>query len=193
MAGRKGSRDELLFAAYAVAVRDGLEAVTARSVAAEAGTSHGLVFFHFESVSGLLLSLLDVLLAGALDAAVTPELAALPPHDRLRELLRVELEGMEEQRAAAELFFAYWLRREPAFRERIDGALDRYRGVFEQVCVEVCGPEQARTLATVVVSFVQGAAVQSVRDPGSYDPEGFLKALALLVPTAPPAPGPRRP
>ncbi|MGE5764294.1 MAG: hypothetical protein ACM3ZF_10585, partial [Mycobacterium leprae] len=154
------------------------------------------------------LGLLDSLLSGALDAEVTPDIAALPTAaDRLLALLRVELEGIPRQRAAVELFFAYWvgLGRAPAFREPIDAALDRYRRVFVPVCADVVAElgaaelgaaelgaaeqgvtEQgvascADTLATMVVSFVQGAAVQAVRDPVRFDADGFLSVFAALL------------
>lgn len=219
MGGRKvpeaQRREQLVAAAYDVAVRDGLDAVTARAVAAEAGASPGLVFFHFGSKEGLLLGLLDSLLSGALDAEVTPDIAALPTAaDRLLALLRVELEGIPRQRAAVELFFAYWvgLGRTPAFREPIDAALDRYRRVFVPVCADVVAEQGiteqqgvteqevascADTLATMVVSFVQGAAVQAMRDPARFDADAFLLVFtALLHRTAgsarraPHAPGP---
>jgi AcrR family transcriptional regulator len=199
MGGRKvpeaQRREQLVAAAYDVAVRDGLDAVTARAVAAEAGASPGLVFFHFGSKEGLLLGLLDTLLSGALDAEVTPDIAALPTAtDRLLALLRVELEGIPRQRAAVELFFAYWVRlgRTRAFREPIDAALDRYRRVFVPVCADVVAERgvgaSADTLATMVVSFVQGAAVQAVRDPARFEADAFLTVFAaLLQPSTPSA------
>lgn len=192
MGGRKAPeaqrREQLLLAAYVVAVRDGLDAVTARAAAAEAGVSSGLVFFHFGSKEGLLLGLLDALLAGALDAEVTPEIAALPTaSERLLALLRIELEGLPPQRPAVELFFAYWvgLGRNPAFRDRIGGALERYRRVFEPVCAELAAElgadVRAPVLATVVVSFLQGCAVQAVREPERFDVEGLLASIGALL------------
>lgn len=189
MGGRKvpeaERREQLLAAAYAVAVRDGLDQVTARRVADEAGTSPGLVFFHFESKDGLLLALLDHLLAGALDAEVTPAIARLASAaDRLHALVRVEIEGLPEQRGAVELFFAYWvsLGRQAAFRDRISVALERYRDVFVPVCAEVVDElglaVSGEALATYVVSLIEGAAVQVVRDLARFDTEAFLAVLA---------------
>jgi AcrR family transcriptional regulator len=184
---------QLLAAAYLIAVRDGLDQVTARRVADEAGASPGLVFFHFGSKDGLLLALLEHLLAGALDAEVTPEIAVLAsPVDRLLALLRIEVEGLPEQRGAVELFFAYWvsLGRQAAFRDRISRALEDYRDVFVPVCTDVAdelGLEvTGDALATYVVSLIEGAAVQVVRDLARFDTEAFLTVLAhqLRSPTA---------
>lgn len=189
MGGRKvpeaQRREQLLAAAYRVAIEDGLDQVTARRVADEAGTSPGLVFFHFGSKDGLLLALLDHLLAGALDAEVTPEIAALDSAvDRLLALVRIEIEGLPEQRGAVELFFAYWvsLGRQTAFRDRISTALEHYRDVFVPACSAVVDElgmtVGGEALATYVVSLIEGAAVQVVRDLTRFDTEGFLAVLA---------------
>lgn len=189
MPGRKvpeaERRDQLLTAAYVIAIRDGLDQVTARRVADEAGASPGLVFFHFGSKDGLLLALLEHLLAGALDAEVTPDIAVLASAvDRLLALLRIEIEGLPDQRGAVELFFAYWvsLGREAAFRDRISQALTSYREVFLPVCAEVVDElglaVTGEALATFVVSLIEGAAVQVVRDLAAFDTEAFLGVLA---------------
>jgi DNA-binding transcriptional regulator YbjK len=49
---RGRGREALLAALVRVAGRDGLDAVTHRSVAAEAGVTHGLATYHFASRSG---------------------------------------------------------------------------------------------------------------------------------------------
>lgn len=166
-----------------VALRDGLEAVTARAVAAEAGASPGLVFFHFGSKDGLMRSLLEVLLAGALDAEVTPEIAALPtPRARLRKAVQVELDGIPEQRDPVELLLSIWFVRDPEMRRLIGDALDRYRAVFVELCRDVTPDEEtAQTMATLVVSLIQGASFQAVRDPASFDAGSFGKALDALT------------
>lgn len=189
MPGRKvpeaERREQLLAAAYLIAIRDGLDQVTARRVADEAGASPGLVFFHFGSKDGLLLALLEHLLAGALDAEVTPDIAVLASSvDRLVALLRIEIEGLPEQRGPVELFFAYWvsLGRQAAFRDRISQSLTSYREVFVPVCADVADElglaVTADALATFVVSLIEGAAVQVVRDLAAFDTEAFLGVLA---------------
>lgn len=196
MPGRKvpeaERRRQLLAAAYRIAADDGLDQITARRVADEAGASPGLVFFHFGSKDGLLLALLDDLLEGALDAEITPEIAALPDaRSRLQRLLAVEVEGMPEQREAIELFFAYWvsLGRQERHRRRIDTALERYRGVFGQVCRELVDeealPVDATLLTTLVLAQIQGLAVQVVRQPERFDVAGLTASLDALLAAAP--------
>lgn len=199
MPGRKvpqpQRRGQLIAAAYRVAVRDGLDQLTARRVAAEAGASPGLVFFHFGSMDGLSAALLDQLLEAALDAAVTPAVAALPTAlQRLRELVRIEIEGLPEQAGPSELFFAYWfVSRDSAYRDRITAALDRYTAVFVPVCADVLtelgSPAGATAdgLAGVVVALVEGAAVQALRSDAPFRPQAYLAALDALLPTRVPA------
>lgn len=57
---RYGSRRQALIdAMIRVTARDGLRKVTYRSVAAEAGVSHGLLFYHFSSLDTLILEAFD--------------------------------------------------------------------------------------------------------------------------------------
>ncbi len=181
-------REQLLRATYVVALRDGFDAVTARAVAAEAGTSPGLVFFHFGSKDALLLELLSELLDRALDAEVTPEIAALPTaRARLRAALQVELDGIPDQVAPVELVLSAWFSRDADVRRVIDAALARYRDVFVGLCRDVAdeagaSAATAEVMATAVVSLVQGAAFQAVRQPTSFAADAFGAALDVLLP-----------
>lgn len=174
-------REQLLTACFAVARRDGLDAVTARSVALEAGASPGLVFFHFGSKDALIAAMMSALLAGALDAEVTPALAELPARDRLRAMVRAELEGIPEQREAVELLLAGWFVGRD-LRGTIRSELERYREVFAPICAEVSDGDRARgdALAGVVVALIQGAAFTEVREPGAFDAASIDAAVSLL-------------
>lgn len=194
MPGRKASetarREQILSAAFTVAARHRLDGLTVRSVAAQAGLSPGLVFFHFRNKDTLLLELLDWLLETTLDATVTPEIAAFRnPRDRLLALLGTEISNLPAERARVELFFDYWLRgtRHPQMRERIRLALARYHGVFRGVAADLLAaapPERsglsADRVATLVVSFIQGCAMQAVIDE-DFDVAGTLRGTAALV------------
>jgi TetR/AcrR family transcriptional repressor of bet genes len=193
MPGAKLAEDErqeqLLRAAYTVALREGLDQVTARRVATEAGASPGLIYFHFGTMDHLVVTLLDRLLAAALDAEVTPEIAALPTAtDRLEALLDEEIRGLPEQLGPVDLFFSFWFgSRSPLFRERIDGKLLAYQRVFEGVCGDVVAEwgrpagVTATALAELVVAFVQGAAVQMLRNPAGFDVEAMRAAARAVL------------
>src|SRR5688500_15061137 len=56
-------REQIMRAAYDVALREGIDGVTLRAVAAEAALSHGLVIFYFKQKDQLIGALLDRVLA----------------------------------------------------------------------------------------------------------------------------------
>jgi hypothetical protein len=133
------------------------------------------------------------LLAGALDAEVTPEIAALPTAaERLVAMVDEEVRGLPEQAVAVDLFFSFWFgSRSPVFRDRIDAALRRYQHVFEGVCegvlTEQGGPPgvTAAAMSAAVVAFVQGAAVQMLRDPAGFDVEAMRRTAHALLKSRP--------
>jgi AcrR family transcriptional regulator len=196
MGGRKQPeeqrREDILRAAFAVAARDRLTGVTARAVAAEAGVSSGLVFFYFKSVDALLVELLDWLLERTLVAGEVAFLVATEDDAaaRMMAVIRRDIERLPRQRARVELFFDYWVlgTRHPGIRDRIRGALDRYRDAFRPLAEAVVrsDPDRyagitAEGLATVASSFVEGCALQVVMDPGRFDVERSMATLAALV------------
>ena len=185
-------RETILRAAFAVAAREGLAGVTARAVAAEARVSAGLVFFYFATVDALLVALLDWLLertivAGEIASVVTAE---SDPAARMLAIIRRDIERLPRQRVRVELFFDYWVlgTRHPGIRERIRGALDRYRDAFRPLADAVVRSDPERYagitgegLASVASSFVEGCALQIVMDPERFDAERSMTTLAALV------------
>jgi TetR/AcrR family transcriptional regulator, transcriptional repressor of bet genes len=185
-------REAILRAAFAVAARERLGAVTARAVATEAGVSAGLVFFYFESVDKLLVELLDWLLANTLVAADIPDRLAevTDPGARMMLAIRRDVEWLPRQRERVELFFDYWVlgTRHPAIRRKIRRALNRYRDAFEPLAralvesdPERYGGMSAGGLASVAAGFVEGCALQVVMDPAEFDVERSMTTLAALV------------
>ena len=203
MGGRKlpeeERRAEILRAAYAVAAREGLAGVTARAVAAEAGVSSGLVFFHFGEKDALLAALLDWLLASTLVAGELPTaalLASMPADatasERMLAVVRRDLLALRRARARVELFFGYWVlgTHDPRIRQTIRAALARYRASFlplaEAVVAEApwrWGPDGASGLASVAASFVEGNALRAVHDPSGFDADRAMAALVTLLRT----------
>lgn len=190
-ASEQERRSQILQAAVSIAARDGVDGLSARRLAEESGLSHGLVFFHFGSMNALRVELLDHLLAGALDAEVTAAIALLPsPAEQVAALLDAEIDGLAEQRAAVELFFEYWScgRRHDDVRKRIQTAIAAYRGVFAPVVARMVEADPQRwagvaadQLTTVLVSLVEGYAVQVVLEPDLLDVNGVRQAIRALL------------
>src|ERR1035437_10151599 len=174
-------RKQILAAAYRVAAERGLTGTLIGDVAARAGVSHGLVLFHFKSKRGLLLALLDWLLASTTVLHLGPDILELAsPFDQLRAILRQEMNRLSSEPRRIRLTFDYWI---AGIR---DATLVRFRGVTSD------------GLAAVSVSFIKGCAVQSMIDLEHFDIAGYLDAAERLIQEGPerwhrrPAPARRR-
>lgn len=203
MPGRKAPeparREQILAAAHAVATRAGIDGVTVRAVAAEAALSHGLVAFYFRRKDVLIASLLDRVLATAAMLEVPDDLGRLPhATDRLRALLRRELERRARDPHDFRLFLEYWAlgTREPAIREKIAAALDRYRSALRDVADGMLRadvePHEGVTpdgFAAVAVSLINGCALQAMIAPQSFDLAAYVGTVQEIVERlgAPPA------
>lgn len=197
MPGKKESeelrREQIVQAAFRVAAREGLEQLTIRLVAAEAGLSTGLVFFHFTSKEMLLLALLDWLLDSLFENWETPD--DLSPVEHLLALLRLDLQdtyqGQGEQAAVRlELFFTYWAMavRNPAINERMRHAIERSRQAFLPAVQAVIESDPVRfrqvtpdELVTVVLALTQGCAIQSLLNGHRIDVEHIVAVIRTFL------------
>ena len=200
-------REQILSAAYAVALRTGIAGVTLRAVGVEAGLSHGLLLFHFERKDELIGALLDRVLATTMmldltEDGATPDLPSAGKSDALGELLRRELDRFSQDPRGIRLFFEYWALgvREPTIRAKIGEALERYRAAFRSMTEDILAADVARgadsapdgltpdALAAVAVSLISGCAVQAMIDPVRFDTAAYLAAVnGLIERLAPPA------
>ena len=186
-------RDELLKAAYRVAARDRLGGLTTRAVAKEAGVSNGLVFFHFGSREGLVLALLDRLLATTVLAPGTAGAAGTtdgPPVMRLLSTIERDVEGLPGNRDRVALLIDFWVMgtQHPDVRRRIRKALDDYREAYVPLTSAAIASEPERypgvtpeSLAAVATGFIEGCALQVVMDPNRFDVPAYLSTLRALV------------
>lgn len=200
-APEEARRQQIVSAAYRVALRAGIAGVTLRAVAEEAGLSHGLVIFHFERKDQVISALLDHVLATTAMLQISED-ESREPHapDRMRALLRRELARLARDPQSMRVFFEYWALgvREGTIRKKIAEALERYRAAFRSMAAEMLvapGDGSASTdvtpdaLAAIAVSLINGCAVQMMIDPARFDASAYLVAVESLIerlaPTAP--------
>ena len=176
-------RNRLVRAALEIAVHDGLDGVSVDEVAAQAGVAPGVVSQNFGSHDGLMLALLDVVLARTLDAERdlrTPDSG----RRQLGDMVAAEMEGLRRQAPVVELIFMfYFARRDDLYRGRIREALSTYRRSFESALegVELRRGVDATVMSSIVIAFLQGAAVQIIRDPDNFQPgEAIAEMRAML-------------
>ena len=184
-------REQILAAAYDVASHKGIDGLTVRAVAAKAKLSHGLVIFHFKRKDQLLSALLERLLASTSELHEAPAIARIAaPLERLRALLRQEMDRLGNDPRRVRLFYDYWVlgTRNARIGARIGAELERYRQSFRAIIDEVIRADPNRFprvttegLAAVIVSFINGCAVQAMIDPKHFDLAEYLAAADGLL------------
>lgn len=186
-------REQILEAAFRIACRDRLEAVTGRRVAEEAGLSSGLVFFHFQNKDQLLLSLVDWIIDSTLATLTLPEGALVEaPREQLLGFIaeRIARLGRARDREQVELFFDLWVlgTRNAEVRDRLRRALARYREALTPVTRALVAADPARyagvspeALAMVASSLLHGSAVQAAMDAESFGVDSFIAALRAVL------------
>ena len=194
-------RKDILRAAYDVAARHGVESLTVRAVAARAAVSHGTVLFHFNRRDALVAALLDSVLDATTVLHVPLEVERLTrPTERLRRLLRVEMDRLSGDPRHFRLFLEYWALgvRNAVIRRRVSAALERYRAAFraigEAVATNGAKTRRRRTnrsrdfstrtpdgVAAVALSFIHGCALQAVIDPKAFSVQQHFDTAARML------------
>ncbi len=205
MPGKKASvesrREDIMGAAYDVAARQGLEALTLRSVAARADVSHGTVVFHFKRKRELVTSLVDRVLYATAVLRIPDAVAQITrPSERMDALLRSEMDRLSTEPRHFRLLLDYWTigLRNAAIRQKVRSALEQYRDGFVGIARGILGdevpparrrgslgpsgpPVTAAGLAAVAVSLIHGCALQAVVDPKGFDVEQHFHAAAQML------------
>src|SRR5438270_6919783 len=199
MPGRKAPeeyrRKDILRAAYDVAARHGVEALTVRAVAERAEVSHGTVLFHFNRRDQLVASILENVLDATTVLRVPADVERLTrPAERLRALLRAEMNRQSSDPRHFRLFLEYWALgvRNPSIRRKVSAALERYRVAFRGVAESATGgptTNGARALtrstsdglAAVAVSLIHGCALQAVIDPKAFSVRRHFDTAARML------------
>lgn len=200
-APEESRRKDILRAAYDVAARHGVEALTVRAVAARAGVSHGTVLFHFSRRDALVASLLDSVLDATTVLRVSEDVERLAqPADRMRLLLRTEMERLSDDPRHFRLFLEYWALgvRSAVIRRRVSEALERYRAAFRAIGPAVAsdGATTGRHdtsgrhhstasaqdgVAAVAVSLIHGCALQALIDPKAFNVQQHFDTAARML------------
>lgn len=183
-------REQIVEAAYGVALLTGIDGVTLRAVAARARLSHGLVAFHFKGKDQLIDAVLDRLLTTtAILGASAADAGSPSARDRLATLLERELDRSARDTRGMRLFFEYWALgvRQAPIRRKIAAALARYRDAFRSLAAELLAASphapdvRPDALAAVAVSLVSGFAVQAMIDPRRFDIDAYQAAALAMI------------
>lgn len=181
-------RRQILDAAQHVAARRGLDRLTVRQVAAQAGLSSGLVFFHFHSKEALILGLLDDLLSWLVagDAA-----AAARPPTTLPQAIHSEVSAGRRERERTEILLQFWVLGlgHPGIRRRIRAAMKRYQDLFLLAARQTLAERapagagiSPESLAGLSIAVVLGSELASVVEPGWFERWNPAAAVEALLP-----------
>ncbi len=133
-------REQILNAAFRVALRERLSGLRIRDVAAEAGLSSGLVLFHFKTKDTLIAALLEWLLEST--RMLSPKVHVRGDASAaacLGTLIGAEARRISTDRRRSELFFDFWVAgtRNARLRVQMRAALTKYRHEFRELAAEM--------------------------------------------------------
>jgi AcrR family transcriptional regulator len=184
-------REQILEAAYEVALRRGIDGLTVRAVARRGRLSHSLVLFHFKRKDQLGLALLDRVLAGTLSVSLGDEIRHIrKPRERLQAFFHQELHRLSEEPRRLRLLLEFWTRggHNALIRQKIAVGLTRYRTAFEDLVAEISDSDNERPergtsagLAAVAVSLIIGYPVQAMIDPEYVSSGEYLASVGGVI------------
>ena len=193
MPGQKAAeatrREQILKAAYEVALRRGVDGLTVRAVAARARLSHGLVLFHFKRKEQLGLALLDRVLETTVSLPVPEHISAITnPRERLQAWFGHEMERLVEEPRRMRLLLEYWARgaHNTVIHRKISAALDQYRSAFRQIAEEALPTDGGRYgtpagVSAAALSLLLGYSVQAIVDPEHCDLAEYMTAVEGIL------------
>jgi AcrR family transcriptional regulator len=183
------SRDELLAAALRVFARRGYRQAGVDEVAAEAGYSKGVVYWHFSSKEELLLALIDERIDAPMREMVALLECAPPERDMSLEAAKAFARQLESQRDVLVLDREYWsiAFRDPELRARYAERQTELREVLARALEARARhlgtpdlPMPAQDIARMVLGIIAGLTVDELVEPGSVRPELLGETLAVI-------------
>jgi AcrR family transcriptional regulator len=186
--GRAG-RDELLAAALRVFASRGYRQAGVDEIAAAAGYSKGALYWHFSGKADLLHALLEERVDAPTREMVALLGSAPPDRDMSVEASREFARRLNEQRDAVLVEREYWSLaiRDPELRARYAERQAELRGALAaalEARARHLGtpdlPMPAEDVARIVMSIIDGLAVDELIEPGSVRPELLGEAFALV-------------
>lgn len=176
-------RAEITDAAARLIARSGIESVTMREVAAEAGWTTGAVTHYFADKRELLLTTFQESLARR--RSLRPPETTTPAIDRLRASLEGAL-PLDDDRRRHWLVTLTCCTQATGDEQLAAAQRDAYREFRTYVAALVAASglgsgAEARSLAEHLISFADGVAVQALFDPESWPPARQRAVLDAML------------
>ncbi len=182
---RDQRRGEIVDAARAIVVRDGLEALTFGALERELGYTRGVVTWHFRNKDEVVRAVLDQAVAEIDAAALAAIRAESTFPERARAVVREMVRGWLGGTGAGQVIVSFWGRLSAdADAAEVNAALyRRYRGYaadlvrLGQARGEFAPDVDAEAMGAVLVALVLGIALQAMFAEG--DEVDVERAVAL--------------
>jgi AcrR family transcriptional regulator len=172
-------RADVAEATFRVAARDGLAAVTLRSVAAEMGVSTTTITNYLPTRADLLINAMDRMTEewlAELDAAR----AGRQPHEALRAVMREAVSWDQDELVRSQFWVAVLATQSPQVRRRVGDVEDAVREVLAKL-VDECGHPGPEAAADQLFLFAQGVFASIVEAPGRWAPDRLRAAADAAV------------
>lgn len=175
----------LLDAARRVLARSGYNSLSVDAIGREAGENKALIRYYFGSKNGLLLALVDGLVADTLRHTKQRLSAISSREDRCRLVVETAEAIVSDQDSYRLLFdLLPRLLENPSMAQQL---AELYRGYRELNTQALWGdrpeeaPEVVRNVAAMTVALSDGLAVQLLAEPGSIDAAAMLATWRTFV------------
>lgn len=180
---RRGSRERILRATFALIGREGVGALSNRSIAAEAGVSLGTLTYHFPSQAELLRECLHLFAAeevARMEAIAADMRARCPSPEQIAvEIQQLAADSIADPERIAELELHLRAARDPELREASRSCFAAYEDVAATALEAVGVPDPERHARTVV-AVISGLGLRQ-KGGGTGDAAGLADALLTIV------------
>jgi AcrR family transcriptional regulator len=177
-----------LNAAFEVIAERSLEATRMRDIATAAGVSHPSLHYYFNTKDQLIVALLDRLLEQFLSGYEERLATAGNSLAKLRVLLEQQKWLIEHHTDQLEVYYDFWVQatKRPIVRRKIQRMYSSWRGTINRtlddgVAQGLFRADRARQAEFLLVSLFQGAALQSIIDPASFDLDAYFAQVDEFI------------
>jgi AcrR family transcriptional regulator len=168
-------RADVADATFRVAARNGLAAVTLRSVAAEMGVSTTAITNYLPTRAELLMNAVERMTDDWM-AELEAARADREPGQALRAVMREAVDWDQDELVRSQFWVAVLAAQTPQIRHQVGEAEDAVRDVLVKLVGE-CGHPAAEAAADLLFLLAQGVAASIVEAPHRWSP-ARLRAMA---------------
>lgn len=181
-------REQILDAAFASIAERSLESTRMRHIAETARVSQPSLHYYFDTKDRLVVALLDRLLAEFKEGREERLAAAEGPLSKLRVLLEQQKRIIAEKSDSLEVYYDFWVQatKRPSVREKVRQMYTSWRADIRRILDDgvqqgIFRADRASLAPAMLIALFQGAALQSIIDPESFDLEQYFEQVDKFI------------